>query len=187
MGDEKKKEEKKEEKKPDAPKKKPGLVQSLASTNLAVLMLRLMQFFFAGVVTGIMAYFIKTQKNAGTSPANSYTFSLVVGVTTMFTQFLYCANLQLLVLFFWDAAIATGWILAMFWLRDYESPLPCAWSAFNPFGSSHCGQVRAVMAFQIVSGCLWYLSAAVGAFNWYSAGQAGKKAAAEKKKKSDKA
>lgn len=185
MADDKKDDKKKDDKKPAD--KKPGMMQSLASTNLAVLMLRLMQFFFAGMITGIMAYFIKNQHKAGMTASSPYVFVLVVGVTTMFTQFVYCISLQILVLFFWDAAIATGWIVSMFWLLNFENPMPCGWNAFNPFGSSQCGQIRAVLAFQIVSACLWYLSALVGAYNWYSAGQAAKKAAAEKKKKSDKA
>lgn len=136
--------------------------KSLASTNLAVLALRLVQFFFAGMEVGLMGYFIKDQTSAGKSASSPYCFVTVVGVITMLTQFIYCFNIYHVHLFLWDACLATAWLLSFFWLLNAESPISCSWSAFNPFGSDHCGQIRAVLVIQIVLAVLWYLTALLG-------------------------
>lgn len=137
-------------------------LKSLATTNLAVLCLRLVQFFFAGMEVGLMGYFIKNQLAEDKDPSSPYVFVLVVGVFTMITQFVYCFAFYHSYVWLWDVAVGTGWIISFFWLLNAANPIPCDWSAFNPFGSSHCGQVRAVLVIQIVLACLWYLTAACG-------------------------
>jgi hypothetical protein len=137
-------------------------LRSLATTNLAVLVLRLIQFFFAGMEVGIIAYWIKTQRANGLDASSPYVFTLVVGVGTMLTQFLYCFDRTHRLLCLWDVCIGVAWILSFFWLLNFVSPLSCAWSAFNPFGTDHCGQVRAVLVIQIVLCVLWLLTALIG-------------------------
>ena len=151
-------------------------MKSLATTNLAILSLRLIQFFFAGVVVGIMGFFIKQQIIVGLLASSPYIFVLVVGVVTMLTQFIYCFSVRLLLAFAWDGALATGWLISFFWLLNFVQPLPCGWNAFNPFGSSQCGQTRSVLVIQIVLAILWYLTAVVGLFDYVKASRAKKPA-----------
>lgn len=137
-------------------------LKSFATTNLAILALRLIQFFFAGVEVGVVAYWIKTQRDNGMDASSPYVFTLVVGVGTIVTQFIYCFNTTHRLLFLWDVCIGVAWILAFFWMLNFVSPLSCAWSAFNPFGADHCGQVRAELVLQIVLCVLWFLTGLIG-------------------------
>lgn len=137
-------------------------LKSLATTNLAVLCLRLVQFFFAGMEVGLMGYFIKNQLEDGKDASSPCVFILVVGVFTMITQFTYCFAFYHSYVWLWDAAIATGWLISFFWYYNFVKPIDCEWKAFNPFGADHCGQIRAVLVIQLVIACLWYLTAALG-------------------------
>ncbi|CAN6645834.1 hypothetical protein TRVA0_021S01244 [Trichomonascus vanleenenianus] len=144
-------------------------LKSLATTNLAVLCLRLVQFFFAGVEVGIMGYYIKLQLSNGDKASSPYIFVLVVGVFTMLTQFIYCFNYYHRMTFLWDAAVATGWLLSFFWLLNYVSPLACGWSSFNPFGSDKCGQTRSVLTMEIILAVLWFFTAFLGLLDLFKA------------------
>lgn len=139
---------------------------ALASTNLFVLALRLVQFFFSGVVLGIMAYYINTQIQDGDSASSPYVFTLVVSAFAMLTQFMYCFSYQHRLFFLWDIFLAVFWILSFFWLLNYVNPnLTCKWGSFNPFGSDRCAQTRSVLVLQIVQTALWALSGAIQAYD----------------------
>lgn len=150
-------------------------LKSLASTNLFILALRLVQFFFAGMEVGLMGFYIKSEIDVGESASSPFVFVLVIGVVVMMTQFAYCFTFTHPHLYFWDMALATAWIVSFFWLLNFEQPtLNCSWSAFNPFGADHCGQTRAVLIIQIVLGCLWYLTAGIGLFTLFQNSRARK-------------
>lgn len=139
---------------------------ALASTNLFVLAIRLVQFFFAGVVLGVMAYYIDTQLAAKTDASSPYIFALVVAAFSMFTQFAYCFSYQHKLFFLWDLFIGVFWILSFFWLLNFVSgSLTCGWGAFNPFGADKCAQTRAVLVIQIILTVLWIATAAIQAFD----------------------
>lgn len=137
-------------------------LRSLATVNLAILAIRLIQFFFAGMILGLMGYFIHQELKAGKSATSPYCFVLVVAIVTIITHFVYCFSFYHKLTFLWDLALATGWLISFFWVLNYVQPLPCTWSAFNPFGSDHCAQVRAVLIIQIVISVLWYITGAIG-------------------------
>lgn len=139
---------------------------SLASTNLFVLALRLVQFFFSGVVLGVMAYYISTQLSAGQDASSPFIFVLAVACFSMATQFAYCFSYQHKLFFLWDFFIAIFWILSFFWLLNSVSPsLTCGWGAFNPFGSDRCSQTRSVLVIQIILTVLWAVSGAIQAYD----------------------
>jgi hypothetical protein len=137
-------------------------LRSLATVNLAILAIRLIQFFFAGMVMGLMAFFIQQEIKAGQDASSPYCFVLVVAVVTIITHFIYCFSFYHKLTFLWDLALATGWLISFFWVLNFVQPLPCSWSAFNPFGEDHCSQQRAVLVIQIVISVLWYITGAIG-------------------------
>lgn len=139
-----------------------GVIRTLATTNLIILILRLVQVFFAGIVLGIMANFIKDQKNNGDSASSPYVFDLVVATASILTQIIYCFNFYHRLVCLWDICLAVGWLLSMFWLLNKENPISCSWSAFNPFGTNSCGQIRGVLISQIVEAVVWFITGAVG-------------------------
>ena len=141
---------------------------SLASTNLFVLALRLVQFFFSGVVLGVMAYYINMQIKAvpAEKASSPFIFVLVVATFSMMTQFMYCFSYQHRLFFLWDAALSVGWILSFFWLLNFvSSSLDYGWGAFNPFGSDRCSQTRSVLVIQIILCVLWAVTAAIQAYD----------------------
>lgn len=137
-------------------------LRSLATVNLAVLAIRLIQFFFAGMELGLMAYFIQQELSVGDEASSPYCFVLVIAVVNIITHFIYCFSFYHKLTFLWDLAIATGWLISFFWMLNYVQPLSCGWSAFNPFGDDHCSQQRAVLVIQIVISVLWYLTGLIG-------------------------
>lgn len=145
-------------------------LRSLASTNLLILAIRLVQFFFAGVVLGIMAYYIDTQRSDGEKASSPYVFSLVVVITALLTQIIYCFNYQHRLFFLWDIAIAIAILLSFFWfLNSAQQYLECGWSSFNPFGSDRCSQTRSVFVMQIILAILWFLTGAIQAYDVWRA------------------
>lgn len=140
-------------------------LSELASTNLFVLALRLIQFFFSGVVLGIMAYYIDLQRKQGRSASSPFVFSLVVAIISMATQFLYCFSYEHNFFWLWDEGNAIAWLLAFFWLLNFVGgSLPCGWSSFNPFGSDRCAQTRSVLVIQIIMAVSWVVTGAFSAF-----------------------
>lgn len=141
--------------------------KSLTNINLLILAIRLVQFFFAGMEVGLMGYYIKQELDGGDEASSPFCFMLVVGVMTMIMQFVYCFEFYLEHMFLLDLTVATFWIISFFWMLNYLNPLPCGWGAFNPFGSNHCGQSRAVLIIAIVLSVMWYGTAAMGVFNFF--------------------
>jgi hypothetical protein len=137
-------------------------VKSLATTNLLILIFRLVQFFFAGVVCGIVAWYIHQQTTPTGSASSPYVFSIIVAIATILTQFIYCIDFSHRLVFLWDLVLGYTWIMAFVWLLDSSRPLPCGWSAFDPFGNAGCGKIRGVLIFQIVLACMWIITAIVG-------------------------
>lgn len=135
---------------------------SLASTNLFVLAIRLVQFFFSGVVLGVMAYYINLQLTSGYKASSPYIFVLVVAAFAMLTQFAYCFSYNHNLFFLWDWFLAVFWILSFFWLLNFVSDdLYCGWSSFNPFGGDRCAQTRSVLIIQIIETILWAITGAI--------------------------
>lgn len=136
-----------------------GKLRALASTNLFILATRLVQFFFAGVVMGIMAYYIDQQRKEGLKASSPYVFSLFVTITAMLTQIIYCFNIQGNLFYLWDGALGVAFLLSFFWYLNFAGGyLTCKWTAFNPFGSDRCGQIRAVFIIQIILAILWFFT-----------------------------
>lgn len=142
------------------------VIRSLATVNLFVLSIRLVQIFFEGVVLGIMAYYIQLLNDANSSIPSSFTFLLVACVFAIITQFIYCFKYTHNLYFLWDFAIALGFLIGFFWLYDYvKDTLPCGWGAFNPFGSDRCAQTRSVLVICIILACLWLGTSIINAFS----------------------
>lgn len=140
-------------------------LSALASTNLFVLALRLVQFFFSGVVLGVLAYYIDIQRSNHEKSSSPYVFSLVVATISMLTQFLYCFTYEHQLYFLWDLCNAVGWLLAFFWLLDFVGDgLTCGWGAFNPFGGDRCSQTRSVLVMQIIVAVMWFVTSGVQAY-----------------------
>lgn len=139
---------------------------ALASTNLFVLAIRLVQFFFSGVVLGVIASYIDLQLKAGDDASSPYIFILTVAAISMATQFGYCFSYQHKLFFLWDLFLAVFWILSFFWLLNFVSgSLTCSWTAFNPFGSDKCAQTRSVLVIQIVLTLLWTITGLIQAYD----------------------
>jgi hypothetical protein len=147
-----------------------GKLRSLASTNLFILALRLIQFFFGGVVMGIMAYYIDIQLKAGLKAPSPYVFSLVVALSALFTQIIYCFSFEMKKAFVWDVAVGIGFLLSFFWFLNFAGGyLSCGWSSFNPFGSDRCAQTRSVFILQIILAILWFLTGLLQAIDFIRA------------------
>lgn len=139
---------------------------ALASTNLFVLAIRLVQFFFSGVVLGVMAYYIELQRDAGETPESPFIFTLAVSVFAILTQFIYCFSYQHRLYFLWDICIAIAILLSFFWLLNaVDDSLTCGWSSFNPFGSDRCAQTRSILIIQIVLAILWAITGLIQAYD----------------------
>lgn len=139
---------------------------SLASTNLFVLAIRLVQIFFEGVVLGVIADYISIQLSEGLSASSPYVFTVVVSCFSILTQFAYCFSYQHKLFFMWDAVIAVFWIMSFFWLLNMVGDyLSCGWSSFNPFGADRCSQTRSVLIIQIVLTILWAITSAIQGFD----------------------
>ncbi|VVT51597.1 uncharacterized protein SAPINGB_P003149 [Magnusiomyces paraingens] len=140
-------------------------IRSLATINLFVLAIRLVQIFFAGVILGIMAYYLNILHNDKTHIPSSFIFALVVPVFAILTQFIYCFRFEHHLYFLWDLAIGLGFLISFFWFHDTVSDqLSCGWGAFNPFGSDRCAQTRSVFVMEIILTVLWIATAAIQAF-----------------------
>lgn len=136
-------------------------LSALASANLFVVAIRLVQFFFTGVVLGIMAYYIHLELSLKESASSPFCFTLVVAIVSMITQFAYCVWAEHRLLWLWDVCNGIGWLLSFFWLLNFVgSELTCSWKAFNPFGSDRCAQTRSVLVIQIIVAILWFLTGA---------------------------
>lgn len=157
-------------------------VRSLATTNLFVLAIRLVQVFFAGVILGIMAYYISLLSKDKAYIPSSFTFSLVVPVFAIVTQFVYCFKFDHYLYFIWDLAIGLGFLISFFWLHDYvRDQLTCGWGSFNPFGSDRCAQTRSVFVMQIILAVLWAATSVLQAFAVWRAKRQIRRANAEGK------
>lgn len=155
-------------------------LKSLATANLFILAIRLVQVFFAGCVTGIMAYYIKLNTGSGEKAPSPFVFSLVVAVSAIVTQLIYCFSFYHRLTFLWDAAVGCGFIISMFWNLNYVSPLSCKWGAFNPFGTDRCAQTRSVLVMQIILAIMWFITSFIGAFQlWRLSKAPAQKLAAE--------
>ncbi|VVT50634.1 uncharacterized protein SAPINGB_P002829 [Magnusiomyces paraingens] len=143
-------------------------VESLATSNILLILVRFSQIFFAGVILGIMASYIKTQRKAHETVYRSYVFALCVPVFSLTTQIIYCLEYERILYFLWDFAIGLGYLVSMFWLYDkVEDYLICRWGSFNPFGSDWCPQTRSVIVAQIIQASLWAATAAYGFYGVY--------------------
>lgn len=139
---------------------------SLASTNLFVLAIRLVQFFFSGVVLGVMSYYINLQLTSGYKASSPFIFVLVVAAFAIFTQFGYCFSYNHRLFFLWDLFLAVFWILSFFWLlNSVSNDLYCGWGSFNPFGGDRCAQTRSVLIIQIVQTILWAITGFIQAYD----------------------
>lgn len=141
-------------------------VRRLTTVNLFVFVIRLVQSFFAGVVTGIMAYYIHLLKLAHQTVPAHFIFALVVPVFALTTQIIYCLEYEHNLYFLWDLCTAIGFLLSFFWFYDgVRSTLTCGWGAFNPFGADRCAQTRSVLVMQIILASLWLCTALMGAYS----------------------
>lgn len=148
----------------------PGLKKfnHLATTNIFVLAIRLVQIFFSGCILGIMAYYISQQNSRKEKVPRSFVFSLIVPIFSILTQFNYILDYNYYLFFLWDFAISMGYLISFFWLFDkVEDYLPCKWGAFNPFGTDRCAQTRSVLVMQIIETVLWFTTAVFAAFQVY--------------------
>lgn len=145
-------------------------IRSLATINLFVLAIRLVQVFFAGCVLGIMAYYISLLNQQSAHVPYSFTFALVVPCFAILTQFIYCFRFNHKLYFIWDFCIGIGFLLSFFWFFDgVRGSLSCSWGAFNPFGTDRCAQTRSVFVMQIILTVLWMVTSIITVFaDWRS-------------------
>lgn len=145
-------------------------IKSLATVNLFVLAVRLVQLFFAGVILGIMAYFINLENQAKSRVTRSFIFSLVTPIFSIITQFNYLIDYDYFLFFVWDFAICLGYLISFFWLYDtVQDYLTCKWGSFNPFGNDRCAQVRSVMVMQIIESVLWLTTSVIAGYDVWRA------------------
>ncbi len=147
-------------------------VKKHTSVNIYVLFLRFIQFFFAGMIIGVCAYYIKVCRKYHQSIPMGVNFALVIGVIAIVTLFAYLfVNIRKMhSLFFWDIAMFVFWLLSFFWLKDKLHPvMKCSWKHANPFTGNNCQQFQAVLVFEIVCCALWGLTAISGFLMFRSA------------------